>query len=100
MKIKDERLFCDIRRYFVYLIPMWLFPGYCIAWGVIMQHLQPGFDLVVLLFFVTVGVPYAGALYWTSRMRKSVSYWRYSLLIGVFPFLIGVAICLVLVVCS
>ncbi|XHR26970.1 MAG: hypothetical protein ACFUZC_13570 [Chthoniobacteraceae bacterium] len=84
------------KEYRKYLIPVWLFPAYFIAWGVTTETLKPRHLLI--WFFLTVAPVFFGTEVWAVRARKHMPYWNFVFLALVIPFLIFVAIALALAI--
>lgn len=95
---QEQRRPSYVKAYWRYIIPTWLFPVYFIGWGVLCERLKLPYDVVFVLFFATVGLPFFGTFLWSLRVRRHMPYWSFCFLTMVVPFLIFVAIALFLAI--
>jgi len=94
----QQSLYFCLRTYCRYILPTWLFPLYLLGWGFTVEHLKIAYPVALVLFFVTVGPPFFGTFLWSLRARKHMSYWAFTFLTTIVPFLIFVGTVLLLAV--
>ena len=87
-----------LRTYRRYIIPTWIIPIYFLAWGSVCEFLKLKSDVRLILFFISVGVPFYGTFFWAHRARKNIPYWIYCVLTMIVPFLIFVALAMFLAI--